>query len=79
MCIICIELEKNKITPIEAQRSLSEIAFDLDLEHFLEVEEKIQELESKNHFITLLNDDETVELCTGCHCDPCDCDWGTNE
>lgn len=79
MCIICIELEKNKITPLEAQRSLSEMAFDLDLEHFLEVEEKIQEIENKNHFVTLLKDDKTVELCTGCYCDPCDCDWGTNE
>ena len=62
MCIICIELEKNKITPLEAQRTLAEMAFDLDLEHFLEVEEKIQEIENKNLFITLLKEEDTVEL-----------------
>ena len=62
MCIICIELEKNKITPLEAQRTLAEMAFDLDLEHFFEVEEKIQEIENKNLFITLLKEEDTVEL-----------------
>ena len=55
------------------------MAFDLDLEHFLEVEEKIQEIQDKNNFISVLKEDQTVEMCTGCHCDPCDCDWGTNE
>ena len=79
MCIICVELEKNKITALEAQRSLSEMAFDLDLEHFLEVEEKIQEFENKNRFISLLTDEQAMKFCTSCHCDPCDCDWGTNE
>ena len=79
MCIICVELEKSLISPKEAHRNLAEIAFDLDLEHFLEVEEKIQEFENKNHFSALLKDDETVELCTGCHCTPCDCNWGTCE
>jgi len=62
MCIICIELEKNKITPLEAQRSLAEMAFDIDLDHFLEVEEKIQEIENKNQFITLLKEEDTIEL-----------------
>lgn len=79
MCIICVELEKNKITALEAQRSLSEMAFDLDLEHFLEVEEKIQEFENKNRFISLLTGDDTVELCVSCHCDPCDCEGGSYE
>ena len=62
MCIVCIELEKNKITPLEAQRSLAEMAFDIDLDHFLEVEEKIQEIENKNQFITLLKEEDTIEL-----------------
>ena len=79
MCIICVELEKSLITPKEAQRNLEEMSYALDLEHFLEVEEKIQEFENKNHFITLLYDDSTVELCTECHCSPCDCDWGSHE
>ena len=62
MCIICIELEKSLISPREAQRNLAEMAFDLDLEHFLEVEEKIQEFENKNDFISLLKEEDTVEL-----------------
>tara|TARA_A100001015_G_C14563617_1_gene546348 strand:+ start:230 stop:433 length:204 start_codon:yes stop_codon:yes gene_type:complete len=61
MCIICIELEKNKITPLEAQKSLAEIAFDIDLDHFLEVEEKIQEIQNKNDFISLLKEEDTTE------------------
>ena len=74
MCIICVELEKSLITPLEARRNLSEMAFDLDLEHFLEVEEKIEEVLNKNQFISLLKGNDTVEQCVYCHCDPCDCD-----
>ncbi len=44
MCIICVELEKSLISPLEARRNLAEMAFDLDLDHFLEVEEKIEEV-----------------------------------
>lgn len=79
MCIICIELEKNKITPLEAQRTLAEMAFDLELEHFLEVQEKIQEVEIKNQFSELLKGTKTVELCSKCGYDPCDCLWGPDE
>ena len=79
MCIICVELEKSLISPLEAKRNLAEMAFDLDLEHFLEVEEKIEKIENKNQFISLLNDNNTGEFCSGCHCDPCDCNWGTDE
>ena len=38
------------------------MAFDIDLDHFLEVEEKIQEIENKNQFITLLKEEDTIEL-----------------
>lgn len=79
MCIICVELEKSLITPLEARRNLSEVIFDLDLEHILEVEEKIEKYMNKNDFVSLLKEDETVELCTSCHCSPCDCGWGTHE
>lgn len=74
MCIICVELEKSLISPLEARRNLAEMAFDLDLEHFLEVEEKIEESLNKNEFISLLKGDDTVEECASCRCDPCDCD-----
>ncbi len=79
MCIICIELEKSLISPKQAQKNLEEVASEMDLEHLLVVEEKIQRAEEKDRFFTLLKNDQTVEFCSGCYCDPCDCDWGTNE
>jgi len=79
MCIICIELEKSLISPLEAQRNLAEMAFDLDLDHFLEVESKIQEIESENQFYALLGEEETIELCVSCYNDPCGCVWGPDE
>ena len=75
MCIICVELEKSLITSKEARRNLAEMAFDLDLEHFLEVEEKIKEAEEENQFDLLLKDEETLESCPKCGYDPCDCLW----
>ena len=79
MCIICVELEKASITPLEARRNLAEMAFDLDLEHFLEVEEKIQETLDENQFYSLLTGEETVELCPKCGYNPCDCLWAPND
>jgi hypothetical protein len=79
MCIICVELEKSLISTKQAQKNLEEMSPDLSLDHILEVEEKINNAERKNQFIELLKNDQTVEFCSGCHCDPCDCDWGTNE
>ena len=79
MCIICIELEKAAISTLDARRHLAEMAFDLELEHFLEVEDKIEQAEEKNKFISMLRQEKDVEFCSSCHCDPCDCDWGTNE
>ena len=79
MCIICVELEKSLISPHEARRNLAEMAFDLDLDHFLEVEEKIEEVLNEKQFISLLKEEETVELCPKCGYDPCDCLWGPHE
>ena len=79
MCIICVELEKSLISPLEARRNLAEMAFDIDLDHFLEVEEKIEEILNEKQFISLLKEEETVELCPKCGYDPCDCLWGPHE
>ena len=79
MCIICLDIEKNKITSKDAQWALLEMANEIDEEHYYEVLNKIEVLESKNQFKQLLKMDQTVELCTACHCDPCDCNWGTDE
>lgn len=79
MCIICIDIEKNKLTSKDAQWALMEMANELDDEHYEEVLNKIEVLESKNQFKMLLKMDQTVEMCINCHCDPCDCNWGTDE
>ena len=41
MCIICIQLEKDKLTAHEAHRNLSEMKEALPEEHIQEVEEAI--------------------------------------
>lgn len=41
MCIICVEMEKNKLTPWEAKKNLSEMREEIGTEHTKEVEEKI--------------------------------------
>jgi hypothetical protein len=79
MCIICIDIEKNKITSKDAQWALIEMADELDFEHYQEVLNKIEVLESKSQFKMLLKMDQPEESCNSCHCDPCDCDWGTHE
>ena len=68
-----------KISPEFNLSIAMEMAFDLDLDHFLEVEEKIEQVLNENQFDSLLNGDDTVEMCTSCQCDPCDCDWGSHE
>ena len=66
MCIICIELEKSLISPLEARRNLAEMAFDIDIDHFLEVEDKIQETLEKNQFHFLLKSEKGKGLCSKC-------------
>ena len=46
MCIICLDIEKNKITSKDAQWALIEMANELDEEHYYEVLEKIEHLEA---------------------------------
>lgn len=43
MCIICIEMDKNKLSPWEAKRNLKEIAQEIDQDHLIEVENKISD------------------------------------
>ena len=37
MCLICVELSKNKLTPIEARRNLGEMIHVVDKDHRLDV------------------------------------------
>tara|TARA_R100001510_G_C7621814_1_gene182538 strand:+ start:711 stop:911 length:201 start_codon:yes stop_codon:yes gene_type:complete len=41
MCIICVDLEKGKLTPWEASRNRTEMLDILDEEHLKELDEKI--------------------------------------
>ena len=72
MCIICLDIEKNRITSKDAQWALIEMANEIDEEHYYEVLEKIEHLEAKDEFKRLLKSNEGVNL-------PKKLDWGTNE
>ena len=37
MCLLCVELSKNKLTSVEARRNLGEIYVALEKDHILEI------------------------------------------
>ena len=77
MCIICVELDKNKLTPWEARRNLTEMVEKIGDEHALEVDKKISDMIFENinlEYGDTVHDDD--ELCDYCECHPCDCGWG---
>ncbi len=45
MCIICVELAKQAMTPSEARRALREMTGQLDKQHAAEVETKLVQAE----------------------------------
>lgn len=47
MCLICVELAKEKLTASEARRALGEMRMKLDKEHIAEVEAKLAEAEAR--------------------------------
>ena len=49
MCILCIEIEKERLLPEEALRNYIEISPSLDDAHNLELFEKISKLFEKNN------------------------------
>ena len=48
MCLICIEISKNKLTPLEAWNNLGEMYETIEEEHLPEVFDKIMILEETN-------------------------------
>jgi hypothetical protein len=46
MCLICIELAKQAMTPAEGRRALGEMRQKLDQAHVAEVEHKLTEAET---------------------------------
>ena len=59
MCIICIELEKDKLTTAEARRNLGEMWSCLD-EHAIEVEVLINEKEIEKMFEMYANEIDDI-------------------
>jgi hypothetical protein len=47
MCIICIELDKARMSPLEARRALGEMRATLEPGHAAEVEAKVKEVEAE--------------------------------
>jgi hypothetical protein len=47
MCLICVDLAKEKLTTSEARRALGEMRVALGQEHVREVEAKLAEAEQK--------------------------------
>ncbi len=80
MCIICVELDKNKLSPWEAKRNLSEMAETLDDNHIKEVEDKILDKIFTETFIfyddMYSNNDTQCEFCPK---NECTCNWGEND
>ncbi len=45
MCLICVELEKSKMTSREARQALREMRDGMESDHVREVEAKLDEIE----------------------------------
>lgn len=60
MCIICIDLEKERLTVAEARRNFGEMSVFLG-EHAKEVEEMISKLEINMDLKKFLDDMEELE------------------
>lgn len=49
MCLICIDLDRQKLTSVEARRNLGEVFEKMEEEHIIEVIEKIWVQEDKEY------------------------------
>jgi len=47
MCVICVELVQNKLTPQEARRNLSELHIDMPKKHVHEILQLIWQKEDE--------------------------------
>jgi len=64
MCIICIDIEKERLTPLEALRNYVEMEPHMEENHAAKVAMIIEE------YLLASNS------CVWCECTPCDCDYG---
>ena len=76
MCIICVELEKNNLSPWEAKRNLGEMVEKIGAEHAREVEDKIsQAIYDELYFNFGETLQQTLDCCPSCPPGDCDCTW----
>tara|TARA_A100001201_G_scaffold141142_1_gene135838 strand:- start:93 stop:305 length:213 start_codon:yes stop_codon:yes gene_type:complete len=54
MCLICVELSKDKLTPLEARRNLGEMIHVVEEDHRIEV---LQAIWKKEDELDRLNED----------------------
>ena len=76
MCIICIDLDRDRLSPWEAKRNLKEMSQKITPEHAREVENKISEAiynEIYFNFGDTLHDFE--KNCEKCSKSECVCTW----
>tara|TARA_R110002074_G_scaffold142157_2_gene288608 strand:- start:757 stop:939 length:183 start_codon:yes stop_codon:yes gene_type:complete len=60
MCLICVEITRDRLTSAEAFRNLRELCIDMDEEHFAEVIEKIIDLEQQERVKRFIEDEENT-------------------
>ncbi len=72
MCIICIDIEKNLLSPFEARRNLTEMFDSLELNHIKDVQDKISELIERQ-----INEYDEIEeeICETSGFESCECEW----
>ena len=56
MCIICVDLVKDKLTPLEARNNLGEMRNSIEKEHRLEVLKLIWKKEEEQEYYNNWND-----------------------
>tara|TARA_R100000234_G_scaffold119509_1_gene102668 strand:- start:1112 stop:1300 length:189 start_codon:yes stop_codon:yes gene_type:complete len=56
MCIICVDLAKDKLTPLEARNNLGEMRNSIEKDHRLEVLKLIWKKEEEQEYYNNWND-----------------------
>lgn len=83
MCIICIDLERERLTAQEAWRNLGEMKNSIDSDHYEELKDEISRLLVDEYVKSLYphihNMHNGEDHCENCQYDPCNCFGGSNE
>jgi len=75
MCIICIDLEKERLTVQEAWRNLGEMKNSIEPGHYEELKDEISKLLIDEYVKTVYPYVYESNKCDKCGYDPCDCFW----